>query len=138
MIYIVCVDDNFGLSFNRRRQSQDKVLRKRILSLSADSVLWLSTYTAKQFTDGGNFRVDDDCMRKAGENEFCFAEDLDFTAENCKKIILYKWNRRYPSDRYFDFDFESNGFNKISSTDFEGNSHEKITEEVYIRNEKIS
>lgn len=133
MIYIVCVDDNFGLSFNGRRQSQDRKLRERILDLSSESVLWLSPYTAKQFTENGSFRVDEDCLSKAGKGEFCFAEDSDFSGENCERIILFKWNRLYPADRYFEFDLKSNGFKKVSSTDFEGYSHEKITEEVYTK-----
>lgn len=31
MIAIVCVDDKSGTMFNRRRQSQDRVLREAIL-----------------------------------------------------------------------------------------------------------
>ena len=48
-----------------------------------------------------------------------------------ESVILYKWNRRYPSDTKFDLDL--NGWTLISTTDFPGSSHEKITEEVYIR-----
>ncbi len=34
MILIVCVDDNKGMMFNHRRQSQDRVLRRHILDMS--------------------------------------------------------------------------------------------------------
>ena len=34
MKIIVCVDNQNGMMFNHRRQSQDRVLRKRILELT--------------------------------------------------------------------------------------------------------
>ena len=33
MILIVCIDDNKGMMFNHRRQSQDGVLRRHILDM---------------------------------------------------------------------------------------------------------
>jgi len=33
MIVAVCVDDKFGMLFNKRRQSKDRELRKDLLSL---------------------------------------------------------------------------------------------------------
>ena len=47
-------------------------------------------------------------------------------------VYLYKWNRKYPSDVKFPKDM-LNDFKLEGSTDFEGNSHEKITEERYVR-----
>ena len=49
MILIVCVDNKNGMLFNRRRQSQDRMLRTRILEMTAQSRLWMNTYSAKQF-----------------------------------------------------------------------------------------
>lgn len=48
------------------------------------------------------------------------------------EVYLYKWNRKYPSDVKFPKDM-LNDFKLEGSTDFEGNSHEKITEERYVR-----
>ena len=39
MILIVCVDNKNGMLFNRRRQSQDRMLRTRILEMTAQSRL---------------------------------------------------------------------------------------------------
>ena len=44
MIVIACVDDKMGMLFNHRRQSQDSVLRKRILQITAGKILWMSRY----------------------------------------------------------------------------------------------
>jgi len=48
------------------------------------------------------------------------------------EIYLYKWNRKYPSDVKFPKDMLKN-FDMDGAADFEGNSHEKITEERYVR-----
>ena len=37
MILCVAVDDNMGMMFNRRRQSQDKNLRKYLIALVKES-----------------------------------------------------------------------------------------------------
>lgn len=133
MNLIFCIDDRNGLMFNGRRQSQDSVLRERILTQCSDSQLWMSEYSAKQFTEGGNFIVDNDYLSKAADNDYCFIEDGNYSFENCQKIILYHWNRHYPSDIQFNFDFKSNGYKRVSKADFVGSSHKKITEEVYVR-----
>ena len=49
MILIVCVDDNKGMMFNHRRQSQDRVLRRHILDRVGDAKLWMNGYSAKMF-----------------------------------------------------------------------------------------
>ena len=45
MILMVAVDDNNGMMFNKRRQSQDRVLRDRIRKLCANGRLWVNHYT---------------------------------------------------------------------------------------------
>ena len=52
--------------------------------------------------------------------------------ERTERIILYKWNRRYPADLVFGVNL-NNGWRLIAAEDFQGNSHEKITEEIYER-----
>ena len=49
MKIIVCVDNQNGMMFNHRRQSQDRVLRKRILELTGGKKLWMNAYSQKQF-----------------------------------------------------------------------------------------
>lgn len=133
MKIIVCVDTKQGMMFNNRRQSQDSALRARILALVTDSTLWMSSYSSKQFVEGGKFIIDDNYSNKASKDDFCFIEDKDFKLENCEKVILYKWNRQYQADKYFDIDLKANRFKRISKKDFVGTSHEKITEEIYER-----
>ena len=49
MIVMVCVDDKNGMMFNKRRQSQDRVLRQHMLELAGDKKLWMNAYSRKQF-----------------------------------------------------------------------------------------
>lgn len=40
MIIIACTDDNQGMLFNHRRQSQDRVQRQRMLQRTGGAKLW--------------------------------------------------------------------------------------------------
>ncbi len=131
MNIIVCLDDNNGMLFNRRRQSMDRELRKRVLELTKDSTLWMNPYTAKQFTEPAtHIVVDDAFLLRAGEEDYCFVEDADISScmDKVRRVILYRWNRSYPADMFF----PSCSMKQIRVTEFPGSSHEKITEEVYI------
>ena len=95
--------------------------------------LWLSLYSKQLFGDYVNLEVNQE-FGFAGKDDFCFVEDSEIVPyeDMVDEIILYKWNRKYPSDVTFPKKFLSE-FNMESSTDFPGNSHEKITEERYVR-----
>ena len=75
MILIVCVDDNMGMAFNHRRQSQDRLLRRRLLERVGASKLWMSPYTARQFDALlENVQVSETFLSEAEAGEYCFAE----------------------------------------------------------------
>lgn len=135
MILIACVDDKGGILFNHRRQSQDRILRDRVKAMTAASTLYMSPYTARQF--GGdlpeNAVVSDNFLDEAGDGDYCFVEDADPAPyeDRAEKIVLYRWNRDYPRDTLFPIDMDM--WNRESSQEFEGSSHDDITEEVYVR-----
>lgn len=135
MFVIAVVDDDNGMMFNHRRQSQDKALRQRILDLTCGSRLWMSHYTEKQFRESptDQIQADDAFLRKAAKGEFCFVEDASAAPymDSIEKIYLFKWNRRYPGDFHFDIDVHDRPWILSGTEDFQGSSHEKITMEVY-------
>ena len=135
MIAIVCVDDNNGMMFNHRRQSQDRVLREHVLREADGEVVWMNAYSAKQFADAepSRLKVCENFLEQAGNGEFCFVEDQDLRPymDRTREIILYKWNRVYPADFRFEVDLSSRKLEE--SEEFAGLSHEKITRERYIR-----
>lgn len=135
MILITAVDDSGGLLFNHRRQSQDRLLRARILAFTGNAPLWMDAYTAGLFDPpAANIRVAEDFLDQAGPGEYCLLEDRSAVPylDKIEKIILYHWNRAYPGDFFFDIDLNQ-GWQKVSSADFAGSSHDKITEEVYVK-----
>lgn len=134
MIIAVCIDDQGGMLFNRRRQSQDRLLRADLLREAAGRTLWMSAYSAGQFQPlPENIRVAEDFAAQAEAGSLCFFEDVDpapYLGE-AEKVLLYRWNRRYPADRWFRLPAE--GWRLERSEDFPGSSHEQITKEVYCR-----
>ena len=132
MKVIVCVDDKGGVMFNHRRQSQDRILRERILEMTAGRTLWMNSYSAKMFGNLPSIAVAEDFLDRSGEDDFCFVENISIAGHEyaVKEIILFKWNRTYPADTYFRFPGEPK-YKLTDTCDFAGSSHEKITKEVY-------
>jgi len=135
MIVMICVADKNGMMFNQRRQSQDQVVREHILQRAGDSKVWMNAYSQKQFanTDPFGLKICEDFLDRAGAGDFCFVEDQDLRLyiDQIEEIVLYKWNRSYPADVWFEV--ELNGLKLIEIEEFVGSSHEKITMERYIR-----
>lgn len=138
MILLICVDNRMGMTFNGRRQSQDSILRERIVQLSSKSKLWMSHYSKSQFKDisASHINISDNLIIDAEKADFCFIENESTKGleEYAEMIILFKWNRAYPYDKQLDIDLTK--WKCVQITEFEGSSHSKITEEVYLRNEK--
>ena len=133
MKLIFCIDDKSGMMFFGKRQSQDQNLREWILNYAQGSKLWMSPYSAKQFGNNASVSADDDYMSKAEENDVCLIEDGSYSTDNANEIVLGKWNRHYPADKFFDTDLKAFGFKKVNTEDIAGTSHEKITIETYRR-----
>ena len=156
---IVCVDNRMGICFNGRRVSRDRMVSEDILEMTRGNVLWMApeadklfkevfkakeevcqeTGTGKKIQDAGRpedekkWKVDRDFLEKAEEEDFCFVEGENLAGYEGKitEIVLYKWNRDYPADMYFKMDL---GSWKLAETqEYAGSSHEKITEERYVR-----
>ena len=53
--------------------------------------------------------------------------------KSANEIVLCKWNRHYPADKFFDTDLKALGFKKVKTEDIAGTSHGKITIETYRR-----
>ena len=122
MVLIVCLDDSNGMMFNNRRQSKDCEIRKNMLSMIGESKLWMSEYSKSQFEEEFNYCDD------INEADYVFVENFkDISSVDFEKIIVYRWNRKYPGDMFFDLGNRQ----LISSEEFKGNSHDKITKEVY-------
>lgn len=135
MIVFLCADKKNGMAFHQRRQSLDRAVRADILTMAAGKPIWMTPYSARQFSEPeAVLRVSEEPLREAGESALCFAEfpPLAPSLERIEALVLYRWDRVYPADQWLDLDLHS-GFQLVSSCDFSGHSHEKITKEVYQR-----
>ena len=137
MRLIICLDDKNGMSFNGRRQSMDKVLREKLLERVGTEKLWLSPYSARQFTQlQDNMIADQAFLQKAEKQDTCFVETQDVSdyISQFDQLIIYRWNRVYPAELHFPMNYVDFAWKLICKTEFAGNSHPTITEEIYVPN----
>ena len=129
----LCLDDNNGMTFNSRRQSRDRVLICDLLcDISNGERLFAAPYSKILFyTNDTRLVICDDSLASAADDDLCFVENMQVTPYLSKigVFIIYRWNRHYPADFYFDFDMK--GFKMVSVTEFAGSSHQKITKEIW-------
>ncbi|MGI5977260.1 MAG: ribonuclease Z [Candidatus Limivicinus sp.] len=135
MKVIVCLDDNYGMLFNHRRQSRDINVRRYIADMCKGKVLWMTPYSARLFGGEMDYNISEDCLLEAAAGEYCFIENKSLLPfeDYIEEITIFKWNRIYPADMKFDIPLEEHGWKCISADEFAGNSHEKISVEVYSR-----
>lgn len=134
MIVILCLDDENGMMFNNRRQSKDKFVIQDILKLVDGKKLFISSYSESLFQGlESKLIIDNNFLNNAAEEDYCFVENnnLKDFSEKIEKIIVYKWNRIYPSDLKLEITIQD--WNLIGRFEFVGNSHDKITREVYVK-----
>ena len=131
MHLILCIDERDGLSFCGKRQSRDRMVNDHILQLASGQKIWMSPYSAP-FFEGNAACADAHFLEKAGVGEYCFLEvdPLPENNENLESVILYHWNRTYPSTVKFPRSLLS-GMNLVQREEFSGSSHETITMERY-------
>lgn len=136
MKVIVCLDDKGGMLFNNRRQSRDRVLNADVIDMARGSRLCIEPYSKLLFEDSAaEVLCDADFLNLAKDGDYCFVENRALTSyvDKIEEVVIYRWNRRYPTDVFFDLDLPKEGFKMSSSEDFVGYSHDKITKEVFRR-----
>ncbi len=129
MTLYICLDDRNGLKFNKRRQSRDAAVLEDIRSRLTGALL-IEPYSEKLIGEAEIPYV----LPPETPEDF-FAEDVpsEEILAQTERIVIYRWNRHYPSDVRWEPDFAAMGFALAETTEFPGKSHEKITREVYER-----
>ena len=104
MNIILCVDENMGMLFNKRRQSRDKKVIEDIMRMA--DVLWIHPFSEKLFQENGMQKVyendikqiltDENFLKKAGPGQYCFVEnqELMLYSNNIEQIVLYWLKKR--------------------------------------------
>ena len=139
---IVCIDDRDGMMFNGRRQSRDRAVAEDIASLCGEHRLLMNEFSQKMFSKYGisDVVVSEDFLRTAESEDYCFVENCSIKSvsdrleqaveSRIEAVIVYRWNRSYPADVYFERELIEN-WDLKEIKDFEGSSHESITREIY-------
>ena len=127
MTVFICLDDRGGMTFLGKRLSRDAAVIADVLAFS-DGKLSVHPYSLPLF--GGAAEAREDYLN-VGENCFVEREELKPHLGRITRLVVYRWNRHYPSDRVPDIDPAAEGFVLKETSDFPGTSHEKITREVY-------
>ena len=135
MNIIVCVDDRGGMLFHGRRQSRDSAVVADILQETKHTILWVHTFSVDLFLGKNmkNLRIAEDFLEMAQDGDYCFVENADLKPyeDRIDRMVVYRWNRRYPYDMRLGIDVSAWTF--LESRDFTGTSHEVITRTVYQR-----
>ena len=133
MTIIVCVDEQGGILFNHRRVSSDRSVVSDIVKYADHTNLYMSEYSAKLFPTAANVIVIPNLLNSA-DSGMIFIEEYcpDAVLDKADRVVIYHFNRRYPSDVKFPVDIVKKRGTMESSVEFKGNSHDRITREVYV------
>lgn len=138
MILIFTLDDNNGTRMVGKRQSKDRTVADKIIEFANGKPIYMSVKSVSFFKDltfldkETKFIMVDD-FNNLPDDAICFAEEVvsDEILNKSEKLVVYRWNRIYPSlsqDR-----LNLNGYTKTIIEEFTGYSHDKITVEIYTR-----
>lgn len=135
MNIIICLDKNNGTFFNGRRQSLDREIIKKIALIVNNKTIGMSPYSAELFDTVKNIsihkHVDAHYMDRAENLDYCFVEgeSLKQYIKEINTILVFRWDKVYPADRYLDISLAD--FTPVYEMGFHGNSHKLIIMEMY-------
>ena len=142
MNIIVCLEDKNGMMFNKRRLSQDIAIREDIYKNMDGKSLIMNDYSYKMFSKDEpkiDIIVREDLPVCDSENlQFIEDKQLGNFESEIDKIIVYYWNRRYPSDLKFDIDFSNGKWEVVSEEEYERRKLEEAETKVDPRLAKLS
>lgn len=135
MTLYFCLDDRNGMLFNHRRQSRDIAVMEDIRSRVEGELLIdpLSRVLAEAAEISYSYAPGEVTQELQGSHFFVEDRVPGDWVGLASSVVIYRWNRHYPADRYFEIDLTALGFTLSETVDFPGKSHKTITREVYVR-----
>lgn len=134
MKIIVCIDDRFGMLFFGKRQSRDSALLAEMKEYIGDARLLCHPFSEKMLKEADiKFKASEKFLDKAKRDDYCFVENMHIREymDEVDELVIYNWNRHYPSDMQLDIIPGTFGLALREKKEFVGSSHEKITKEIY-------
>lgn len=133
MKLISCVDNRLGVLFNHRRVSQDITIIEDLQDLIQQQPLYVDDYSAPLFQNKGfNLHIDAHLPQSDLKGyQFIEQQPLPTSFKLDDQLIVYYFNRNYPSDKKL-FDPNRSPHWEIQSVSpFVGQAHDKITRVIY-------
>ena len=129
----VVLDEREGMMIFGKRQSRDRVLVADFVSSAADAPIFISPFSRVIFEPHANVNTVENPFLDSSDDGVCFIESFALTPyiDMIETLIIYRWNELYPSDVKFDVNVDKAGFKLISTSEFQGSSHDRITKEIY-------
>ena len=129
----VVIDDEKGMLIFGKRQSRDRVMIEEFVNSFKDKEICISNFSELIFEPHKNVKVYENPLEECESGAVCFIENIDITPYlgSIDTLIVYHWNRLYPSDVKFNIDVNAEGYTLDSVIEFSGSSHDKITKEIY-------
>lgn len=127
----IAVDERMGIAFNKRRQSCDRIMIEELIRSQAGKI-YVSDYSKELFLDfEDRIEVVKNPIEDCKDGACCFIElsGIENDLNEIGSLILYNWNRHYPSDTTLSVDLDN--YTLVSTKEFAGSSHEKITKKIY-------
>ena len=134
--FIVCIEDRYGISFNKRLIGRDKFvdeyleekLTKSKVFADQNYINYVKNCRIKNIKDQ---RISDLVNSKEEITIFCSSKESLEYLENADEIVIFYWNRRYPADLYLDYDIVANDYCLSERVeDIEGSTH-ILTKEIW-------
>ena len=132
MTVVVCTDSRGGMLFMGRRVSRDREMIADLMTLTPSVVChpFSEKYLAATPLP---YRLSEDPLAEAGEEDFCFIEHLPLTPhlDRIDRLIVYSWGVAYPFDCALDLDPRGGLFRRTDTRELVGHSHKLITRETF-------
>ena len=130
MTVYLCLDDRGGMLFNKRRLSRDAA---QLADMAAEGPLTIDAFSEKLLLSANIPYTLADGELPADAHFFNEARRPETLLPLAEKLVIYRWNRHYPSDVRWEGQPADFGFTLTETLEFPGKSHEMITKEVYVK-----
>ena len=133
----VCVDDDLGMTFCGRRQSRDSAVTDDMIkeAVRASGKLYALPFSEKLIGADPRVEIKADALKALGRGDYVFVENEALLPylKKISRLVIYHWNRAYPSDKKLDTPPKEHGFRLFLRSEIKGTSHDRITKEVYLK-----
>lgn len=128
MIAATSLENKNGRSFFGKRLSSDREILKKLVSISTEDI-YTDEYSYSHIP--AELKSYFHILSKTEDlnEKQVFWTEIGDIPETADKLIIFRWNRDYGADKFYNP--IDKGWILVSSEDFPGYSHEKITMETY-------